>query len=251
MKTFENKVVLITGGTSGIGRAAAVAFAKQGAKVVVSGRRVPEGDETVRRIKAAGGEGLFVQTDVTQVAQVKALVDQTVAKFGRLDVAFNNAGVEGTLAPIVEETEANYDLIFDANVKGVLFAMKYQIPAILKSGGGSIINNASVLGLVGTANFATYVASKHAVIGLTRSAALENAKLGVRINAVGPAVIQTEMYERAFATDEAKSFAAGLHPIGRIGQADEIAAAVLFLASPGASFIVGQTLAIDGGMTAQ
>lgn len=251
MRQFEKQVVLVTGGTSGIGRAAAIAFAREGARVVVSGRREKEGAQTVGLINDAGGEGILVRTDVTSEADVKNLVEKTLATYGRLDVAFNNAGVDGAAAPTHEQTAENIDLILNANVKGVIFSMKHQIPALIKSGGGSIVNMASIAGSVGFPAMGVYVASKHAVIGLTKSAALEYAKQGVRVNAVGPAAIQTDMLDRVFTDDNAKQFAASLHPVGRIGTPDEVAAAVLFLASKQASFITGQTLNIDGGFLAQ
>ena len=252
-KTFENKVALVTGGTSGIGRATAIAFARDGAKVVVSGRREKEGSETVALLKKAGGEGIFVKTDVTNESDVAALVRRTVETYGRLDVAFNNAGAEGVLGPITEATVENYTHVFDANVKGVLLSMKHEIPALLKNGGGAIVNTSSVAGSVGFPGFGVYTASKHAVLGLTRSAALDFARQGVRINAVSPAAIETDMLDRAFGAGESeqKKFMAGMHPIGRIGRAEEVASAVLYLCSPAASFIVGHDFLVDGGFTAQ
>jgi NAD(P)-dependent dehydrogenase (short-subunit alcohol dehydrogenase family) len=250
---FNHKVALVTGGTSGIGRAAALAFAREGAKVVVAGRREAEGNAVVRAITAAGGEAIFIQTDVAHEDQVAALVSQTLAKYGRLDVAFNNAGVEGSLGPITGQTVENYAHVFDANVKGVFLSLKHEIPALLRTGGGAIVNTSSVAGSIGFANFGLYVASKHAVLGLTKSAALEYAAQGVRVNAVSPAAIQTDMLDRAFGAGESdnKKLMASHHPVGRIGTPEEIADAVLYLSAPGASFVTGHDLVVDGGYTAQ
>lgn len=250
---LQNKVALVTGGTSGIGRASAIALAKAGAKVVVSGRRETEGQETVRLIEAVGGEALFVKADVSNEADVINLVNKTVEKFGGLHIAFNNAGVEGHPAPITQVTSEDYQHVFDINVKGVLLSLKHEVPAMLKSGGGSIINTSSVAGLVGMANVSVYVASKHAVIGITKSVALEFAKQNIRVNAVSPAAIQTDMFERftGGADTDAGKYLASMHPIGRVGVSDEIANPVVFLASDDSSFITGQSLTIDGGFTAQ
>jgi NAD(P)-dependent dehydrogenase (short-subunit alcohol dehydrogenase family) len=250
-KTFENKVVLITGGTSGIGRVTAVAFAREGAKVVVSGRRKAEGAETVTLVEKAGGEGLFVQADVSDEEQVKKLVQTTVDHFGRLDIAFNNAGIE-SVSPLTEATVAQYEQVFNINVKGVFLSMKYEIPAMLKTGGGSIVNTSSIAGTVGMAGAGIYIASKHAVNGLSKTAALEVAKQGIRVNMVSPAAIQTDMLDRFIGDEKAeekKAYFAGLHPVGRVGTSEEVASAVLYLSSPGASFITGHDLLVDGGFT--
>jgi NAD(P)-dependent dehydrogenase (short-subunit alcohol dehydrogenase family) len=251
MKQFEGKVAIVTGGTSGIGRATAVAFAREGAKVVVTGRRKEQGNETVKLIEEIGGEGLFVQTDVRIADEVKSMVEKTVSAFGRLDYAFNNAGVEQGFSAFPDLDEKYFDKVMDTNVKGVWLSMKYQIPEILKAGGGAIVNCASVAGIVGMATAPVYVASKHAVVGLTKAAALEYGKQNIRINAVLPGGIETPMIER-FATDEAtKKHLASFHPIGRLGKTEEIAESVIWLCSDKSSFVIGHSLLADGGWTAQ
>jgi NAD(P)-dependent dehydrogenase (short-subunit alcohol dehydrogenase family) len=249
---MKNKVVIITGGTSGIGKATALKFGAAGAKVVVSGRREPEGQAVVDAIKEAGGEATFVRADVSDESHVQALVAKTVETYGRLDIAFNNAGVE-TLGPVTEATKDSYQRLFDINVWGVLSSMKHEIPAMLKNGGGSIINTSSIAGHVGMAGASVYIASKHAVEGLTKSTALEYAKEGIRVNAVAPAAIETDMIDR-FAGKEGSEMRAGLtamHPLGRMGKAEEIADAVLFLASDASSFVTGTSLKVDGGFLSQ
>ena len=248
---MRGKVAIVTGGTSGIGRDTAVLFAQAGVKVVVAGRREVEGNETVELIRAAGGDGLFVKTDVAMAAEVQALVRKTVEKFGRLDIAFNNAGIEGNLVPIVIQSEADWDRTIDINLKGTWLCLKYEIQQMLKQrSGGAIVNMASVAGLIGSAGFATYSASKHGVIGLTKSAALETARNGIRVNAVCPAVIETPMGERIFGAPEVKPHANGLHPIGRFGKPMEVAEAVVWMCSDRASFMTGQSLVLDGGFLA-
>jgi NAD(P)-dependent dehydrogenase (short-subunit alcohol dehydrogenase family) len=248
---LEGKVALVTGGTSGIGRETAVLFAKAGAKVTVAGRREQEGQETVELIRAAGGDGLFVRTDVSSATEVEALVQKTVEKFVRLDIAFNNAGVEGAYAPIVRQSEEDFDRTININLKGVWLCLKYEIRQMLKQGaGGSIVNMASVLGLVGSAGVSAYSASKHGVIGLTKTAALENAKKGIRVNAVCPGFIETPMSDRTLRAPAAHKFALSCHPIGRLGKTTEVAEAVLWMCSDRASFMTGQVLSLDGGFLA-
>ena len=248
---LQGKVGLVTGGTSGIGRDTAVLFAKAGAKVVVAGRREVEGKETVDLIRAAGGDGLFLKADVSKAADVDALVQKTVEKFGRLDVAFNNAGIEGHWLPITEQSEEDWDSTVDINLKGVWLCLKYEIRQMLKQGGGgAIVNMASVAGMMGLAGAATYSASKHGVIGLTKSAALETARSGIRVNVVCPAVIETPMADRAYEDPGVQKFVLGLHPVGRFGRAEEIAEAVLWMCSEHASFMTGQSLVLDGGLLA-
>ena len=252
MSRFNGKVALVTGGTSGIGKATAIAFAKEGAKVVLSGRREKEGLAVVEEIKKVGGTAHFVQSDVSKEADVKRLVDETVARFGRLDVAFNNAGVEwnGTLTDV---TEADYRRIFDVNVWGTIASMKHEIPAMLKTGGGAIVNTSSITGHVALPGSIVYNATKHAIEGLTKSAALDYARRGIRVNVVAPAAILTEMIERFVGGSESETgrAIAQNHPVGRMGRPEEVAGAVLYLASDAASFVTGASLLVDGGYTIQ
>ncbi len=250
-RELEGKVGLVTGGTSGIGRDTAMLFAKAGAKVVVSGRREPEGEETVELVSAAGGDGLFVKADVSKASEVDALIQKAVERFGRLDIAFNNAGIEGVWVPIIKQSEEDWDRTIDINLKGVWLCLKYEIRQMLKQGsGGAIVNMASINGLIGAAGAAAYSASKHGVVGLTKAAALETARSRIRINAVCPAVIETPMGERLFGAPLIHKYVLSCHPIGRFGRPAEIAEAVVWMCSDRASFMTGQSLVLDGGFLA-
>ena len=248
---FDGKVAIVTGGSSGIGQATAIAFGKAGAKVVVAARRDSEGEETVNLIKQAGSEALFVKTDVAQVSEVEALVSKTVETYGRLDFAFNNAGIEGGNAPLHEQSLEQFDQLMAINVRGLFLCMKYEIVQMLRQGGGVIVNNSSIAGLIALSGIGPYDASKHAVMGLTKSAALDYAKLGIRINAVNPGFINTDMItrfaERMGDVETVSQQLATMVPMGRMGKPEEIASTVLFLCSEAASYITGQSLVVDGG----
>jgi NAD(P)-dependent dehydrogenase (short-subunit alcohol dehydrogenase family) len=251
MSEFKGKVAVVTGGTSGIGRETAVLFASRGAKVVVSGRRQTEGDETVQLIRKAGSEGIFVKTDVSRAADVKAMIDKAVDTYGKIDCAFNNAGIEGAWMPIVDQSEEDWDQLIDINLKGTWLSMKYELKQMLKQGGAAaIVNNSSVAGFIGSAGAATYSASKHGVLGLTKAAALECGSSGIRVNAVCPAVIETPMADRIFGEPAIQKWVLGHHPIGRFGKSSEVAEAVVWMCSSAASFMTGQSLILDGGFLA-
>jgi len=248
-KDLENKVALITGGTTGIGRDTAILFAKEGAKVVFTGRREAEGNETLNLVRAAGGDGLFLKSDVSKAGDVQSIVQKTVDKYGRLDVAFNNAGVEGVWMPLVDQTEENWDYVHNINLKGLWLCLKYEVQQMIKQGkGGAIVNMSSVAGLMGYAGSGIYVASKHGVLGLTKVAAIEYAPAKIRVNAVCPAVIETAMADRAFGDPETNKRVLAMHPLGRFGKPVEVAEAVLWLCSDKCSFTTGQYIAIDGGL---
>jgi NAD(P)-dependent dehydrogenase (short-subunit alcohol dehydrogenase family) len=252
MGKLEGRVALVTGAGSGIGRASALAFAREGARVVVSDVQALAGDETVRLIREAGGEALLVQADVTSAADVKALVGKGIEAFGRLDCAHNNAGILGAYALTPDCTEENWDRTVAINLKGIFLSMKYEIPAMLQQGKGAIVNTSSGSGLVGTAGLPAYAASKHGVVGLTKSTALEYVRQGIRVNCVCPGITHTPMMDGFTKGDEQMmSRMKEANPSGRIGTPEEVADAVVWLCTDGAGFVTGHALAIDGGAVAK
>lgn len=248
-KIFENKVAVVTGGSFGIGQATAVAFAKRGAKVMIADWI--DDSQTLQQIKALGGEARFIKCDVSNGRDVADVINQTVKAFGRLDFAINNAGIEGQTAPTHECTEENWDKTIAVNLKGIWLCMKHEIPLMLKQGKGAIVNIASVAGLVGFQGLPAYVSSKHAIVGLTKTAALEYAKQGIRVNAVCPGVIKTSMIDRITGKDKTveKSFE-NMEPVGRMGMPEEVAEAIVWLCSDASSFVTGHAMAVDGGWIA-
>ena len=249
MKEFLGKVALITGGNSGIGKATTLAFAREGASVAILARREKEGRETVKLIEKTGSKAIFIQTDISIEEQLSQAIDRVTTTWGRLDYCFNNAGT-GAVGFLTEMTETDYQKVFDTNVKGIFFCLKHQIKYLQNNSGGAIVNNASILGLRGLEQVSLYVASKHAVIGLTKAAAIETSKSNIRINTVCPGVIETEMVTEAVEIPFFKKFIAK-HPLGRIGKSEEIADVVLFLCSDKASFLTGASIPIDGGFLSQ
>lgn len=252
MVEFDGQVALVTGASAGIGRATALAFAAAGASVVVADVHDAAGEATAAEISAAGARAVYVHADVSDAAQVAAMVERTVTEFGRLDLAFNNAGIEGTPAPLAECPRENWDHTLAVNLTGVFLCMQAEIPAMRDSGGGAIVNCASIAGLNGFPGLSAYVASKHGVNGLTKAAALELAPEGIRVNSVCPGAIDTEMVARVAAEQpEMIEQTIAAHPLGRLGLPEEIASTVLWLCGDGAGFVTGQAIAVDGGYTTQ
>lgn len=247
---MNGKVAIVTGGASGIGRAAALAFMKRGARVVVADLAVNNGEETVRMIAEGGSEGIFVKTDVSRISDVKAMVNTATKKYGRLDYAFNNAGIEYIGGDLVECSEEKWMKIIDINLNGIWRCMKYEIPEILKQGKGAIVNTSSIGGLEGVPNSSPYIASKHGVIGITRAASAEYTKAGIRVNAVCPGLIDTPMVKRLSGSTPRESVESAQKPIERLGYPEEIAEAVVWLCSDAASFVCGHVMVVDGGATA-
>ncbi|MCP3710827.1 glucose 1-dehydrogenase [Paraburkholderia sp. CNPSo 3274] len=247
-RQIEGKIALVTGASSGIGRASAVELARRGVKVVVAARRKDELDQLAQQISAEGGEASAFAADVSKEADIKRLVDYTVQTYGRLDIAFNNAGTEGVFAPLIEQDSERFDMVFELNVRGVLNSMKYEAQVMLEQGAGSIINNASMGGLIGFGNASVYIASKHAVVGMTKTASIEWFRKGIRVNALCPGLIETPFHHRGIwpSAEVQQQFAAGT-PAGRWGSAQEMATIVAFLASDDSSYVSGHALVADGG----
>jgi NAD(P)-dependent dehydrogenase (short-subunit alcohol dehydrogenase family) len=251
MPDFKDRVVLITGATAGIGAATAEAFAAAGAHLVLTGRTTAAGEELAGRLRARGARAKFVTGDVSREESIRSWIAAAVGEFGRLDVAVNNAGVEGALGPVIEQTVDNFEHVFAINVRGLMLSLKHEIPVIAKQG-GAIVNVSSMVGDIGMAGASVYVASKHAVNGLTRSAALETARSGVRINAISPGGVVTPMFQRfTGGNKEMQTGFANAHPVGRLARPEDIARTILFMASDDASFMTGSVVAVDGGYTAQ
>ena len=256
MTLLSGRIALVTGAGAGIGRATALKFAEEGARVVVSDIDADGGAETAEMVRKAGGEATFIRADVSNAVDVDAMVAHAVATYGRLDCACNNAGIEGLVVPMVDQTEENFDRIISVNLRGVFLCLRAEIAALLKSGGGAIVNLSSVAGLIGFPGLSPYVASKHGVNGLTKNAALEYAKNGIRVNSICPGGIDTRMLDSladqaSGGSASASEMMAPLHPLGRIGTGDEVANLIVWLCSPRASFVTGAHVPIDGGYVAQ
>jgi NAD(P)-dependent dehydrogenase (short-subunit alcohol dehydrogenase family) len=251
MSLFDGRVAIVTGGSSGIGQAACRLFAREGAKVVVSDIDETRGRETVQAIQKSKGDATFIRADVSNPRDCQALVDQTLQTYGRLDMAFNNAGIGGEANPVAEYSLEGWQKVIEINLSSVFYCMKYEIPALLKAGGGAIVNMASILGQVGFEGSPAYVAAKHGVIGLTRTAALEHSKQGIRINAVGPGFIRTPLISGLEENEQTRNYLVSLHPVGRLGESEEVAELVIWLSSEKASYVMGAYYPVDGGYLAR